>query len=403
MRLFARLFAAVIVLLDAAGAMAGELDLSAVVAGEVRAFPHAPAFADQDDATLSPSLIFEPEAVWESESSADRFTFQPFFHADADDSNRTHADIRIANWLHRGDDWDLIAGIGKVFWGVTESRHLVDIVNQTDLVENIDGEDKLGQPMINLNRHTAIGTIGLFVLPGFRERTFPDARARLRGPLSVDSDLATYDASAGRGHVDFAARWGTNFGDWDVGLSHFYGTSREPRLIRTTKADGGVVLAPHYDLIQQTGLDLQNTTDALLSKLEVVTRTGHGDRFVAYVAGIEYTLYQIFDGDSDLGLLAEHQYDGRDESNAPATLNNNDLFVGARWTLNDTQDTSLLAGAVVDLEVGTQLFSIEAERRIGDRMKLELEGRFSANVASDDPAAGLRDDDSVTLRLSVYF
>ena len=39
-------------------------------------------------------------------------------------------------------------GVGKVFWGVTESQHLVDIINQTDLVENIDTEDKLGQPML---------------------------------------------------------------------------------------------------------------------------------------------------------------------------------------------------------------------------------------------------------------
>ena len=30
---------------------------------------------------------------------------------------------------------------GKVFWGVNESNHLVDIINQTDLVENSDTEE----------------------------------------------------------------------------------------------------------------------------------------------------------------------------------------------------------------------------------------------------------------------
>ena len=41
-------------------------------------------------------------------------------------------------------DWSLSIGLGKVFWGVTEFNHLVDVINQTDLVEGIDGEAKLG-------------------------------------------------------------------------------------------------------------------------------------------------------------------------------------------------------------------------------------------------------------------
>ena len=47
------------------------------------------------------------------------------------------------------DGAELRAGIGRVFWGVTESYHLVDVINQTDLVENVDRKDKLGQPLVN--------------------------------------------------------------------------------------------------------------------------------------------------------------------------------------------------------------------------------------------------------------
>jgi len=54
------------------------------------------------------------------------------------------------------------------FWGVTEFQHLVDIINQTDLVENIDTEDKLGQPMINLALINDWGTVDLFIMPYFR-------------------------------------------------------------------------------------------------------------------------------------------------------------------------------------------------------------------------------------------
>ncbi|MDD7885073.1 hypothetical protein [Flavivirga sp. 57AJ16] len=34
---------------------------------------------------------------------------------------------------------------------MTESNHLVDIINQTDAVETFDGEEKLGQPMVQLS------------------------------------------------------------------------------------------------------------------------------------------------------------------------------------------------------------------------------------------------------------
>ena len=79
-----------------------------------------------------------------------------------------------------GDDWDLHLGVKQIFWGVTEFNHLVDIINQTDLVENIDGEDKLGQPMAHLSLVRDWGILDFHLLTGFRERTFP-GRTAVRG------------------------------------------------------------------------------------------------------------------------------------------------------------------------------------------------------------------------------
>ncbi len=115
-------------------ALAGEWDFSASLAGELRAFPNDAAFPEQTNSTLSPSVSFEPEVVYEWNGGDDRLTFVPFLRWDADDDNRTHGDLREANWLHQADDWDLVVGVDKVFWGVTESRHLVDIINQHDAV-----------------------------------------------------------------------------------------------------------------------------------------------------------------------------------------------------------------------------------------------------------------------------
>lgn len=57
---------------------------------------------------------------------------------DLEDSERTHVDLRELYWRRSFASADLYIGLRKLFWGVTESVHLVDVVNQTDLVENTD-------------------------------------------------------------------------------------------------------------------------------------------------------------------------------------------------------------------------------------------------------------------------
>ena len=69
----------------------------------------------------------------------------------------------------------------------------MDIINQTDQVDQVDGEEKLGQPMINLSLVRDWGIVDLFVLPGFRERTYAGEEGRPRTPLPV-SDDAVYES-----------------------------------------------------------------------------------------------------------------------------------------------------------------------------------------------------------------
>ena len=369
---------------------------------ELRVFPNDPAFGLQRDRAVSPSFYLEPEISADWNGGDDRLTLVPYARVDRDDDSRTHVDLREANWLHIGDGYDLVIGADKVFWGVTESRHLVDIVNQSDGVEDVDLEDKLGQPMVQLAVPSDLGTFSFFVMPYFRERAFPDADARLSGGVRVDGD-AQYDSNAEEFHPDLAVRWSQVIGDFDVGLSHFHGPSREPRLLALDPANPSN-LTPYYDQIDQTGLDLQYTTDAWLWKLEAIGRGGHGEYFPAAVAGFEYTLFGIRGSDMDLGFLAEYQYDGRDEDgSAPGTLANNDTFVGTRLTFNDVDDSSILAGAVVDNEDGSTLLSLEAERRIGDAWKVEAVARFFLNADRENSIKVLERDDFVSLTLIRYF
>ena len=342
-------------------ALGQEIDFGASVGVDLRWFPSDPAFPDQFEG-VQESLILEGDVRWESEDRSWRAVFVPFARIDGKDDERSHFDVREAyvEWI--GDAFEVRAGIGKVFWGVTESRHLVDIVNQTDAVEDIDEEDKLGQPMIEIESQRDWGRVSFFILPGFRERTFPGVEGRLRAPLPVDQDAAVFESSAEEERIDFAGRYSHFIGDWDIGLSVFHGTSREPRLVVN---DDVSALIPVYDVITQAGADIQYTREAWLWKLEAIVREGQGETFGAAVAGVEYTFFGINQSGADLGVLVEYQFDDRDPNFAPPTIADNDVFVGTRLAFNDMQDTSILAGGIADVEDGSMSGLVEAERRFG--------------------------------------
>lgn len=390
-------------------AHAGEWDLGGDAAVEIRYFPNDPLYPEQLE-HFQPSVSFQPDIRWESDDRAHQIVVIPYARVDTRDDARTHVDLREAFYRYNADNWALTVGAVKVFWGRTESRHLVDIINQTDAVEDIDEEDKLGQPMVNLTLLNSWGTVDLFVMSGFRTRTFPGIHGRARFELPVDTQREIILRDGNRGAIDIAARYSHYVGNWDFGLSVFHGTSREPRF-SIDQAAGNIL--PVYDKITQGGIDLQYTKDAWLWKLEAIVREGQGDTFAAVVGGFEYTLYQVFGSEADLGLLAEYQYDGRDDDfvlepfgpalAAPVTFADNDVFTGARLALNDLQDTSLLAGVTVDTNDAFMGMFVEAQRRLGQNWRAELEARLFLNAEPTNTAYPVRDDDFITARLTRYF
>ena len=379
---------------------AAQPSLSGFVALDIRGFADPPAFPQQESRQVLPSLLFQPEFTYDWPN--DRLTVVPMARLDSSDERRQHVDLREFNWLHVAPTWDLLVGVGKVFWGVTEARHLVDVVNQTDRVEGLAGEDKLGQPMVRLSLARDWGILTFFALPYFREQTFPGEKGRLRAGLVVDTDNPQFESSLAEWHPDVAARWTHALGDWDVAVGYFRGTSRAPRFTLDIGADGQPRLIPVYDQIDQASLELQWTVEAWLWKLEAISRWGHGEHFGAAVAGFEYSFFSLFGTALDLGIVAEYLYDGRGDE-APRTLFENDVFVGGRLAFNDVGGTSILAGAIVDNQTGATFVTFEASRRLGDRWTIELESLAFFDVPPTGLLYSVRRDDYVQLRLSRFF
>jgi hypothetical protein len=374
-------------------------ELNGNVSAEARLFVNEPLYPEQEH--HNGSIALAPEFYHETDSGSS-FIFVPFVRLDSADSERTHFDIRELNLFLLGNPWELRIGVGKVFWGVTEFVHLVDIVNQTDLVENIRGEDKLGQPMVHLSVPADWGVLDFFVLPYFRERTFPGPDGRLRTPLVVDTDNPVYESSAAENHLDFSLRYSQTFDFGDIGIYYFKGTSREPLFIPSLNTGGQPVLLPFYQLLDQVGMDLQLVAGNWLWKLEALYQDNTTKSYYAATGGIEYTLVGVGGSMMDLGIIAEFAYD--DRGNEASTSFENDLFGGIRLGVNDAAGTELLMGLSYDLDNMGNVLQVEASRRLNDHIRIFLEAwAFFNTEPGDYYLYSIRDDDFIRLQLFYYF
>lgn len=370
-------------------------DISGRVVAESRVFI--------DDSQFQNSVLFNPEFYWSWNEDNDSILFEPFLRVDDLDSERTYGDIRELHWLHVGSNWELRTGISKVYWGVTESRHLVDIINQTDFIESVDQEEKLGQPMVQLSLIRDWGSLDFFVMPYFRERTFGGNKARLQGPFRIDTDNPLYESASEEHHVDYALRWSRYLGNWDLGLSYFDGTGRDPSLLpQIDPLDGSIFLTPFYPQIEQFGLDVQATLGSWLWKLEAIKRNGLDQDFAAMTVGFEYTYVGVLNSAVDLGLLLEFNRDSRGLL-APTPFQK-DVFSGGRLTFNDAQSMQLLFGTSFDLDdSGSYSGLVEGSRRFGNNWKLNLDFWLFNSSNPRDPIFLLRNDDFISFTIEYFF
>lgn len=355
------------------------------------------------------SFSWEPEFVWAGDSSS--FTFKLFSRKDFSDEDRSHTDIREAVWQTWGDRWELNMGISKVFWGVTESIQIVDIINQTDFIESVDNDDKLGQPMVHFSWFGDAGTYEVLALPGFRERTFSGESGRFRPRLPF-SDNPIYQADEEDTHTDFALRWSHYFdifgGSLDMSAILFRGTGRDPAIIlQETEFDGQTFVTdvvPYYTIQNQAGLTLQYAPEGWLIKAELLHSDIQDDDYedrTAAVTGFEYTFVGPFELDLDLGLVMEYQYDSRGKGEAP---NQNDLFVGARHAFYDQDSSEILIGITQDLDYSdSRLYAIEASTRLNSYTKFELLGVVVESDEEDELQDIFRQDDMLQASVIFFF
>lgn len=336
---------------------------------------------------LHPSASLVADWYRESADGQHGLGFKGFYRYDVRDQERTHGDLREGYYRFVGSDLELTLGVKQLFWGVSEFNHVIDVVNQTDLVENLDFEDKLGQPMAMLTLQRDWGQLELLLLPVFRERTLPGPDGRLRFTLPYNVDDATYASGAEDRRLDTALRWSSFLGPLSVGIYHFSGTNRDPQF-RLEVVDEQLGITPHYTTIDQTGLDAQWLRGDLNLRLELVSRSGDGPRYTAGNVGLEQSIVGLLGSRVDLGLVVEYLFDDR-STQAFNTLFERDLALGARFAFNNLASTELLAGVIWDRVTDETLYNLEGSHQLGANWLLSIEARVFSGLAPRSPMAEL--------------
>lgn len=379
-----------------AGPAQGEIDIRGNVSAQLQAFT-ADALHEADH-DFNGSVAAQVE-LYRAFGDGDRsVTITPFARVDQHDDERTHFDFREFLYTQSADEWEIKIGLGQIFWGVAESRNPVDIINQRDQVESLTSNEKLGQPMINATLIKDWGNLSAFILPGFRERTIAGKDGRPRLPIVIEVDNPIYESDDEEEHVDFALRYSTIIQEWDIGLSYFNGTSRDPML---TSTNNGVTLQPLYFQIEQMGIDLQATLESWLLKGEFIHQQGDLiESHIESVVGFEYSFYGVAETDVDVGVVAEHLWDERDGN--PQLLQN-DLLLGLRFALNDEASSEALVGVLHDLDGDGMQLSLEASRRIGNSLKFSADAAVWIDTDEGDPLHAFRNEDYLQIELAYFF
>ena len=346
----------------------------------------------------SGSLATRPTFAWNS--GVTEATVEPLLRLDSNDPLRSHADLRRAEIMRRGERTWLGFGVGQFRWGVLQGFAPIDVLNQIDFVEDLDGSERLGRPYAGLGWSGRNMQFDGWFLPYHRARTFPGLAGRLRPTNGWDVAQPQYGSALGALHPGFAARATVYAGSADVSLSGYTGLSRDPRYVAQF-TDERLALA--YDQQHQISLDAAAVVGLFVLKGEVVTRwwgeDGIGSWAVA--AGADAVWAGAFGSRSDLRGFVEYVEDVR-PIGTPATTMNHDFFLGGQLALNNALSTSLTAGVIVDRVTGFTSSRLTAETRIAEHWTAEAEATVFVGRSTEAIEWWLVTEDYMQLRLAYW-
>ena len=228
---------------------------------------------------------------------------------DEDEQSRDYIKINEVYIKAEFDDIELKAGKYIKFWGALELHNLTDIYNKKNTQRDpYDKDKKLGEESLTVSKYLE-NEDEISVIVG-EEKYFKFSGSR--------DDFASRDFS-------------------------FLVSSKDDKF-----------LTYHSAVVEDT---IYKVEASYTTKVKNYYEVG---------AGIEHTLYQVFDK-KDLGILLEYY-----KSDKKTLAYQDDIFAGVRVTFNDKDDSDIVAGVIEDKESSKSSVSFEYNTRVNDKFKVQV-------------------------------
>jgi hypothetical protein len=103
----------------------------------------------------------------------------------------------------------------------------------------------------------------------------------------------------------------------------------------------------------------------------------------------------------DIGFLMEYNFDSRRSRSTDSMQD--DVFIAVRLALNDTEDTEMLLGSILDLDGDGQIYQVDFGRRINDSLTFGIKGAIYQNGRPGSNLYILRQDSWLEINFKQYF
>ncbi len=304
------------------------------------------------------------------------------FLRDADDTQRTF--VRLDELFLRLDFEDDAVQIGKSikYWGALELRNIVDVFNPSDLRDDMFKTNKLGVLNAEYTYYTEDGELS-FIVQVMQEdqkmAAYPYVYYAFAPTVNYDDSLV-HSNKEHRPSI-YLTYSGTTQSDYALDYAFIYQNGYDSQRYFSSLVNSSSSYSQNAYLVNKFMTYNTLVLNATLIKLEALytfVEKGLSVGDYSHLAlGVEHRL-EDFDNGTSLGLIAEYYRYDTYKSDKYTDLQlfetmQDDIFLGARYTLNDADDASVVGGLIHDLEYNEQVYYLEYESRIGDYFKIELD------------------------------
>ena len=379
-----------------------EWEVNNEIGFDIREFHKKEAYPNQKN-TYSSYLKSE---IYLEISDQLNFISEPYYRYDHNDKERSLFNFKENYLIYFKENSEVKLGVAEIFWGVTESKNLVDIINVYDGTDG-DQKAKLGQSMLSYSTYSErAGIFDFYYLPFLSKKPQIGESGRLRLSKPIENYNIIYTRGAGDKVPSWAFKWEKNFGLSDFSIQAFRGNSRENSTIPLIEGSTLKYFAG-YERISQIGSYMQTISGPYIFKVEAIRRNGQKnannirENYYSYTFGIEYLLNRLFEEVWDLSLFIEYSNDER--GNDSTDILQNDIFMAGQFLFNDLNGTEFLLGSTFDLDGGGNTSNLELSSRMTEDIRVS--GTYQAYWSTNDKDVlyNFRRDNYLGFKVIKYF